>query len=508
MTCIPCFAIFFVLLKYCFPHPTRNNKRYQLYMELSTSPPSITKEGKLHIAIFPWLAFGHMIPYFELSKLIAQKGHKISFISTPKNINRLPKIPPNLVPFINFVKIPLPAVDNLPENVEATSDLPYDKVKYLKIAYDGLKEPVTHFLETSSPDWVFYDFAPFWLAPIASNLNISTAFFSIFIAASMVFWGSSEALISTEGPRTKPEDFVVPPSWIPFETNVAFKMFEILRIFGHSLAKEDDNITDAYRLGVTLRDCDIVAIRGCTDFDGKWLQVLENIHRKPVIPVGQLPTTAYDSGDKDDEWTVIKEWLDEQAKGTVVYVAFGSEAKPSQAELTEMALGLELSGLPFFWVLRKQLGLADPELLELPDGFEERTKGRGVVCTSWAPQLKILSHDSVGGFLTHCGWSSVVEAMQFERPLVLLAFLVDQGLISRVLEEKRLGYSIPRNELDGSFTRDSVAESLQLVVLEEEGKIYRDNAKEMRGLFGDLDQQDKYVNNLLGYLQTHGSLRS
>jgi hypothetical protein len=29
---------------------------------------------ELHIAIFPWLAFGHKIPYLELAKLIAQKG--------------------------------------------------------------------------------------------------------------------------------------------------------------------------------------------------------------------------------------------------------------------------------------------------------------------------------------------------------------------------------------------------------------------------------------------------
>ncbi|KAH0711392.1 hypothetical protein KY289_007351 [Solanum tuberosum] len=65
---------------------------------------------KLHIAVFPWLAFGHMIPYLELSKLIAQKGHKISFISTPRNIDRLPQLPPNLVPFLNFIKIPLAPV--------------------------------------------------------------------------------------------------------------------------------------------------------------------------------------------------------------------------------------------------------------------------------------------------------------------------------------------------------------------------------------------------------------
>ncbi|EEF28860.1 UDP-glucosyltransferase, putative [Ricinus communis] len=72
----------------------------------------------------------------------------------------------------------------------------------------------------------------------------------------------------------------------------------------------------------------------------------------------------------------------------------------------------------------------------LPEGFEERTKGRGVVCT-------------------------VVEASQNERPLILLTFLADQGINARNLEEKKTGYPIPRNEFDGSFRSDSVAESLK-----------------------------------------------
>lgn len=63
------------------------------------------------------------------------------------------------------------------------------------------------------------------------------------------------------------------------------------------------------------------------------------------------------------------------------------------------------------------------------------------MCTSWAPKLKILSHMHVeiGGFLTHSGWTSVVEVVQNEKPLVLLTFLAYQGLIARLLEEKKMG---------------------------------------------------------------------
>jgi hypothetical protein len=52
--------------------------------------------------------------------------------------------------------------------------------------------------------------------------------------------------------------------------------------------------------------------------------------------------------------------------------------------------------------------------------------------------------------------------------------------------------------------RDWVAESLSLVIVEEEGQAYRDKAKEMKGyLFGDRDTQGRYMNSFLGYLETH-----
>jgi UDP:flavonoid glycosyltransferase YjiC (YdhE family) len=456
-------------------------------------------EKKLHIAMFPWLAFGHMIPYLELAKLIASKGHRISFISTPRNIDRLPKLPPTLASLINFVKLPLPHVQNLPDNAEATSDVPLNLVPFLKTAYDALQDSMTRFLEDSRPDWLLYDFAPYWLPAIARNLSIPSAFFSIVTAAFLSIIGTKERM----GERRSPDDYTVPPRWVPFPTTVSFRLFEILKVFDQGVTGVEGDVSDIYRVGEVLQGCDVVAVRGCVEFEPEWLSLLEDLNRKPVLPVGQLPPTAYDNEDDTDTWRWMKAWLDRQSKESVVYVAFGSEAKPSQAELTEIALGLEQSELPFFWVLRTRRGPADTEVIELPEGFEERTKERGVVCTSWAPQLKILAHDSVGGFLTHSGWSSVVESLQFERPLILLTFFSDQGINAKVLDEKKIGYLIPRNEEDGSFTRDSVAKSLRLVIVEEDGKAYKDKAKEMKELFGNRDSQDRYVNSFLGYLETH-----
>ncbi|XP_038701671.1 UDP-glycosyltransferase 91A1-like [Tripterygium wilfordii] len=480
---------------------------YSLLFLVCSIIPSMAESNqdhKLHIAMFPWLAFGHIIPYLELAKLFAGKGHKISFISTPRNIHRLPKLPPNIAPRIDFITLPLPHVHNLPQNAEATSDLPYDAVVYLKLAYDLLQEPITHFLKSRSPNWVLFDFAAYWIAPIASELGIHSSFFSISLASSVCLAKPTSPSVDMQDDRLKPEDFTVPPKWVPFVTKtVSFRLFEVLKIFDSAVAGDDRNVSDFFRLENTIRSCDSIVVRGCLDFDGKWLHLLEKIHGKPIFPAGQLPTTDYDSGGDAGTWRWIKEWLDKQQRGSVVYVAFGSEAKPSQNELTELALGLELSGLPFFWALKTRLGEVDTELLVLPDGFEERTRGRGVVNTSWVPQLKILSHDSVGGMLTHSGWSSVVEAFHFQRPLILLACHVDQGINARLLEEKELAYSIPRNEVDGSFTRNSVAESLVLVMVKEEGKCYRDKAKEMSELFGDKDRQNRYADNFLDYVKSH-----
>ncbi|GAB4825626.1 hypothetical protein Ancab_008500 [Ancistrocladus abbreviatus] len=203
-----------------------------------------------------------------------------------------------------------------------------------------------------------------------------------------------------------------------------------------------------------------------------------------------------DKSNNDDTWKFISGWLGKRDKGSVVYIAFGSEGTQSPEELGEVALGLERSELPFFWVL-KRVAL---EELVVPDGFEERTKDRGLVWRSWTPQLKILNHRSIGGFLTHCGWSSLLEGLQFGQPLIMLPFFSDQGLIARPMKERKVGVEIPRDEETGAFTGDSVAKCLRLVVIEEDGEIYREKAKEASEIFGNKSLHEKYLENFEDHL--------
>lgn len=151
-------------------------------------------------------------------------------------------------------------------------------------------------------------------------------------------------------------------------------------------------------------------------------------------------------------------WLDRKGEKEVIYVSFGSLARMSVAQLVEIAHGLELSGCSFVWVIGN---VRDDERGQdwMPAGFEERISrtGKGLLIRGWAPQLLILEHTSVGGFLTHCGWNSTLEGVTAGVPMATFPVSAEQFSNEKLVTDV-LGIGVKVGNMDWSSWNTEVKE--------------------------------------------------
>lgn len=134
------------------------------------------------------------------------------------------------------------------------------------------------------------------------------------------------------------------------------------------------------------------------------------------------PTQFFDLNFWKEEPECLR-WLDSKAPNSVVYVNFGSITVLTAEQLMEFAWGLANSQRDFLWVIRRDL--APGESVVFSPEFEAATRGRTCM-VGWCPQEEVLLHPAVGGFLTHCGWNSMVESMAAGVPMICWPFFGDQ----------------------------------------------------------------------------------
>ncbi|KAM0863705.1 hypothetical protein ACQ4PT_044411 [Festuca glaucescens] len=179
-------------------------------------------------------------------------------------------------------------------------------------------------------------------------------------------------------------------------------------------------------------------------------------------------------------------WLDSQPKASVVFLCFGSLGLFSAEQIREIAVGLEASGRRFLWVVRsppsddpgkKFEKTPEPDLdVLLPEGFLDRTKGTGLVVKSWEPQRDVLAHDAVGGFVTHCGWNSVLESVMAGVPMLAWPLYAEQRM-NRVFLEKELGLAVAVEGYDKDdlvVEADEVASKVRWIMDSDGGKLLRE----------------------------------
>lgn len=210
----------------------------------------------------------------------------------------------------------------------------------------------------------------------------------------------------------------------------------------------------------------------------------EDVPTPPIYPIGPL-IVSHGGGGREVE---CLKWLDSQPSGSVVFLCFGSLGLFSKEQLKEIAMGLENSGQRFLWVVRNppaqnQIGVAitdqsDPELKSLlSDGFLDRTKDRGLVVKTWAPQVAVLNHDSVGGFVSHCGWNSVLESVCAGVPMVAWPLYAEQRF-NRVVLVEEIKIALPMNESEDGFVSAAEVEKRVIELMDSsEGESIRKRTK-------------------------------
>ncbi|XP_058787304.1 linamarin synthase 2-like [Vicia villosa] len=408
------------------------------------STPNHTQ--KPHAVFVPFPAQGHVNPSMQLAKLFRCNGFHITFVNNEFNHKRLIKsLGEEFVkglPDFQFETIP----DGLPvSDKDATQDIPALCDATRKNCYGPFKELVIK-LNTSSPypvTCIIADGTFGFAGRVARDLGIPELQLWTASACGFVGYLQFEELVKREILPFKDENFNVDGTldtsldWITGMKDIRLKdLPSFIRV-----TDLNDIMFDF--LGSEAQNClksSAIIINTFEELEG---EALNNLKAKNpnIYSIGPINTLGrhfpkQDNGFKasgSNFWKSDSEcikWLNNWEPCSVLYINYGSITVMTDHHLNEFAWGIANSKLPFLWIMRPDIVMG--ESTTLPQEFLDEVKDRGYI-TSWCFQDQVLAHPSVGGFLTHCGWNSTLEAITYGVPTICWPFFAEQQTNCRYL---------------------------------------------------------------------------
>ncbi|KAF7836395.1 UDP-glycosyltransferase 88F3-like [Senna tora] len=384
------------------------------------------------IVLYPAPGIGHIVSMVELGKLILLHHHNphsfsLTILLTTGSIIQTPSIDSYVHrisqshPSISFLRLPPLSVHPSPPRSRAAMDF-----EFLRLNATHVASALAHISQTSNIRAFVIDLFCSSALTVGSSLGLPVYYF--FTSGAAVLSAFTYFPKIHEQIDKSLKDLSV---LLHFPGNPPIKSFHMVEPL---LNRDDPAYWDMLYFftqipksnGIivnTFEELEPIAIKAITEgacFPDPKLA-------PPVFYIGPLIADSNDQEMKakdDCLW-----WLEKQPSRSVVYLCFGSRGSFSVSQLKEIADALERSGQRFLWVVKRPpldestkqtYGTSAEFDLDsvLPSGFLERTKGRGLVVKSWAPQVEVLSKESVGGFVTHCGWNSVLEAVVAGVPMI------------------------------------------------------------------------------------------
>ncbi|KAF5941361.1 hypothetical protein HYC85_022528 [Camellia sinensis] len=416
----------------------------------------------------------HFIPMIDMAKLLAQHGVNVTVVTTPIIASRFNPIINRAIESglpLRLLPLRFPSVEaGLPEGCETVDNV--RSVVLMKNFYDAidmLQEPFEQLIEELKPCpcCIIADKHIAWAADTARKFQIPRIIFDGMSCLTLLCSHNLQ-ISKVHESLSESEPFDLPG--LPDRIEVTKALLRMLFNVGSSVQQKFMERARAAEVGAYG-----VVINSFEELEPRYVDEIRKAKGDKVWCIGPLSLCNKDNLDKAQRGNkaAIDEnkclmWLDEQEPGSVVYVCLGSLGRLTPPQLIELALGLEGTKRPFVWVIRGGGNEGEIEKWVEEDGFEERTKGRGLLIRGWAPQLLILSHWAVGAFLTHCGWNSTLEGVCAGVPLITWPMFAEQFLNEKlVVQILEIGVSVGVEKVGNIFGEDKCKKLVERETVEE-----------------------------------------